>query len=300
MDFNNVNREIRIIYPGGLNHIIKAQYVQVTKDGRYVLNYLESRRGNYVPSFTEIINIDGKWSKSPFHYKYEEYDFLEYDRELSDKIISELPDNMKIRIKIADDRKENKSFEDLINNHGAKEITSNSKNDIYYILFPNKDDDKIDLGSFYPFGLPFPTFAYIGKKNHSNVMYSDDLNGNLDYNEIQLSKYGLSLDNRTKITDYLKSRNGIININELPTFEINNSWTNDKGKVHFVNCSNLDMFGALYKTKNIFVECDGFEDIKIEELLSKAFDNELAMFYETDNGIKKNNGVKHNRNVNKL
>lgn len=295
MDFNNVNREIRIIYPGGLDHIIKAQYVQVTKDGRYVLNYLESRRGNYVPSFTEIINIDGKWSKSPFHYKYEEYDFLEYDRELSDKIISELPDKMKIRIKIADDRKDNKSFEDLINNHGAKEITSNSKNDIYYILFPNKDDDKIDLGSFYPFGLPFPTFAYIGKRNHSDVMYNDDINSNLDYSEVQLSKYGLSLENRNKITEYLKSLKDIISIKEIPPFEIKNEWTNENGKVHFVNCSNLDMFGTLYKTKNIFLDCEGQENSKIDELLSKAFDNEIPMFYEVENGLKKSNGVKHGR-----
>lgn len=300
MDFNRVDRDIKIDYPGGMTHNIKAQYVQITKDGRYLLNYLELRKGVYVPSFTEIINIRGEWAKSPFHFKYEEYDFEEYNRELSDKIISELPQNMKIRIKLDDDRKESRLSEVININHGAKEIVVNSKNDIYYILFPNYEDDKINLESFYPFGLPFPAFTYIGKKNHNDVSYNDDLNSNLDYEEIQLSKYGLSLENRNKITEYLRNQNGIINIKELPSFEINNTWTNEKGRVHFVNCSNLDMFGALYKTRNIYVDCDGNEQQKTEELLSKAFDNEVAMFYETENGLKKNNGVRHNKNVNKL
>lgn len=291
MAIEELNREIAIAYPNGVGHPIKAQYVQVTKNGKYVLNYLEKRRDNYVPSFTEIFIVNGEWSKSPFHSNYDEYEFLDYDKELSEKIINELPLTMKIRIKLADDRKEPVKVETKnigINDHGAKEIINNSKNDIFYILFPNEGEDKIDLNSFYPFGLPFPTFAYAGNDKHSDALTDENIG-----KEVHFTKYGLSLDDRNKVTSFLKALNGTININDIPVLDVINNWTNEKEKIHFVNCSDLDMFGELYKTKNLFIGYEGQENIKTEELLSKSFSNELPLFYETETGEKKNNGFKN-------
>ena len=200
---NGIYKNMNIMFPNGRVHPIKVQYVQVTTDGKYILNYLDFSCGNYVPSFTEIIKVNDVWYKNPFHYDYDDYKFVDFDNELSEKIISELPKNIKFKIKINDDRKnvdtpivDTQGIEE-VNDSGAIEIVDKEKKDAYFVLFANGGDDVIDSKS-YPFDFPFPAFSIEGHDN----------------NEIELSRCGISNSARKEVSDNL-SKNDTINISSL-------------------------------------------------------------------------------------
>ena len=292
---NNINRRINLMLPYKDPHIVYVQYVEVTKDGKYVLSYLEKNNGNVTPNFTEIINIDGQWYKSPFHLEYDKYDFEEFDSELSKKIINELPDNMKMRIVINDDRKKVNYDEESdkkleINSLGAIEIVNKVEQDLYYVLIPNSTEDIISKED-YPYSFPFPAFSIEGKTNHINADYEDDTNKDVDFNELEFSRYGLSNNTRKKISEFLQKQDDVTRIGNLPVLELEDE--EDKLKIHFINCPEITTFNDIYKAKSLFIDCDMEDDISISELFKRALNDSIPYYFESDFGTKKDNKVKH-------
>jgi hypothetical protein len=291
----DINRRINIIMPYHDPIIAYAQYVQKTKDGKYVLSYLQKHKDDIIPNFTEIINIDGQWYKSPFHLDYEKYDFEEFNSELSKEIIDALPDNMKLRI-IFNDRKIIKSEEENINkveinSLGATEITDKVEQDVYYTLIANSSEDIIKNDDYFPYDFPFPAFAIEGKDNHINADYEGNTNKDVEFNELEFSRYGLSVGFRKEIVDFIKGNNVVIRINDLPILELEDD--DEKVRVHFVNCPEITTFNSIYKAKSLFVDCELTEDISITELLKRAFNDEIPYYCESELGTKKDNGVRH-------
>ena len=278
---SGIYKSIYIMYPNGKAHPIKAQYVQVTTDGKYILNYLDFSCGNYVPSFTEIIKINDVWYKSPFHYDYDDYVFMDFDNELSEKIINELPENIKLRIKINDDRKitdtpilECQRIEE-VNKSGAMEIVEKEKNDTYFVLFANAGNDMISSNS-YPFDFPFPVFTIEGHNK-------DD-----EHSELEFSRCGLSNITRKEVKDIL-SKKVDVTISNIDPIEAET--TKERYVIHFVSCSDIKMFNDIYKAKNINVDYELNDNITVEELLNKAFACEVPMTLESEYGTIKDNGV---------
>lgn len=270
-------KSINIMYPNGKAHPIKVQYVQVTNDGKYVLSYLDFSCGNYVPSFTEIFKENDVWYKNPFHYNYDDYTFEDFNSELSDKIIEELPNIIRLRVRINDDRKkvdipvvENQSIEE-VNNFGAKEIVDKEKIEAYFVLFANGGNDTIDNKS-YPLDFPFPAFSIEGHNN----------------NEIELSRCGISNNARKEVCDNL-SKNVSITISSLDPQEIDTP--QEKYVIHFVSCPNFEIFNEIYKAKTLNVDYDLNGNLTVEELLNKALSCEIPMTYESEYGTVKDNGV---------
>lgn len=283
-------KNMSIAFPDGSIHPIIAQYIQVTKNGKYILNYLERKYNMLVPSFTEIIKVNNEWGKNPFHDDYDEYEFEEFDSELSNQIMSELPNSMRFKIKINDDRKvvtkiDNNTNNIEINSHGATEISDNIENNIYCILINN------DGNIVYDF--PFPSFCIEGKNNHVSVNYENDVNNGVEFNEIEFSRCGLSVSTRKKITEYLKKQLSFSKILDIQTVDIKNDYIDECYRIHFVECPDLATLSTLYKAKQLNVDCDEQDNLRIEELLTKAFNNELPLYVETEFGSKINNGVKH-------
>lgn len=293
---NNINKRINIIMPYTDPVIAYVQYVQTTKDGKYILNYLEKKNGNYTPNFTEIMNVDGKWYKKPFHLDYEEYDFEDFNKEISNRIIEELPENMKIKIIINDDRKKISTVEESnnkieINSLGATEIVDKIDQDLYYVLIPNTSGDIIDNKDYYPFDFPFPAFSIDGKTSHSYAFYSNNTNKDLDYNELEFSRYGISINVRKKINEYIQNLSSPTPINDLPVLEFEED--NARLKIHFVNCSEIIALTNTYKAKSIYIDCDIEGDISVTELFKRALSDEIPYYYESEMGTKKDNGVRH-------
>lgn len=293
---NSINKSMNIIYPDG-KHAIKAQYVQLTKDGKYILNYLESKRGIEEPSFTEIDKIGDEWVKNPFHSNYEEYEFEDFDAELSSRIVQELPENLKIRIRINDDRKdlthlkENSNIE--VSTNGAKEIVDKSVKDIYLIVMANEGDDSINPENGFIYDFPFPSFEIEGKAKHNDESYSDDVNEGLSFEELVFSRCGLAFDSRNKINNCLSSFSGITKIADIPNLDVNGELANETYRVHFIQCPDINVFNEIYKAGSINIDCEMNGDLTINQLITKALRNEIPMYYETEMGSKYNNRVKH-------
>ena len=299
----NKNREINIIYPNGNSHHIITQYVQKTNDGKYVLNYLDLIRDDYIPSFTEIIKIDGEWAKNPFHDNYEEYDFEDFDNDLSKEIIKELPDNLKIRIRIMDDRKKinektlttNSKLD--INVIGTKEITNKITKEVHCVLVANDGNDKINKNYNYLIDFPFPVFSLDGKIKHNEYIIENDPNSGLEFEEFELSRIGLSNNIRKNITNLLNKAGDIIDISYLPTLESYDDITKEKYIISFVPCPNYDIFSEIYKSKCVRIDSEMIDSNSIEELFKEALNNQIPYSYETNSGLIKNNGIKHNVKV---
>ena len=293
---NSINRRINLMMPYGTSRTIEAQYVQLTKDGKYILNYLEKKGNDVTPNFTEIINVNGEWAKFPYHLAYDEYEFEDFDSNLSERIINELPDNMRVKIIINDDKKVVNNLEDNknkveISSIGTTEIASKVEQDLYCLLLPNSHNESISKNDYYPYDFMFPIFSLEGKGNHLDVDYEDDVNKGVEFSEIEFSRFGLSVDSRRNITNFLKSQNDVVRIDDIPTLEFEDE--EELLRIHFINCPELSIFNNMYKTKSIYIDCDS-DDITIKELFSKAFNNEIPYFFETESGTKSNNGVKHN------
>ena len=84
-------RRITIIYPDGVPHNVIATRVDVTLDGNILLTYFD----NGVECFTEIVNVNGTWCKSPgITYFPSVNELRPYDPMYSNNIIYSLPNVM--------------------------------------------------------------------------------------------------------------------------------------------------------------------------------------------------------------
>lgn len=181
-----------------------------------------------------------------------------------------------------------------INSIGTKEIISKDYKELYMVLFPNYDANYINTKG-YLFDITFPVFTLAGKNKHSEVGFDDNINDDQDFDELEFSRYGLSVSNRTKIMNSIKENNTIVSIDELDSYSFEDNLLNEICRVHFVACPSLERFNELFKSRGFYVDCTGYEDLNVNELLFKSFNNEIPFFCESIGGVKISNGVKHSK-----
>lgn len=297
-------KKLDIIYPDQKIHNIIVEYVEKTKNGKYILNYLEYSGEELTRCFTELNYIEGEWYKNPFHMDYEEYDFEPFDKELSDSIIEQLPQKMNFRILISPDNKEKK---DVIENKpvieekvslGAPIVKSRKYKNLFMVLPTNDGATFIDKKNFN-FEFPFPVFSYLGETYHDiNINNSrDDINYDASYNEEMYLRDELSVSTRKVIAEYLKNdTSDVFDTKKLPILEIERE--DENINICFITCPSIDLYNSVYKADKLFVDLDVEKDNAYDSNLERALHQEIPLSIELLNGEIKNNGIKHNKPLN--
>lgn len=295
------NRELKFVYPDHVAHSIIAQYVQVTNDDKYVLSYIENDDDVKEPCFTELLYYNGEWSKYPFHKNYNEYVFKEFDQELSDSIIENLPEFMFFKMIVDGSSKGDiyvpKKDDEQLEDTGA--IVVKSKNNNYFmILLANQGDSivnkNLESGEKYDFNFSYPLYSLKGVSSHRLRKLSNnvDVNYDLDYNELEYIHEGIPESVRKAISDYLEKDSALFfDIRTLPILEITKG--NETFNVGFISCSNKDILDEVNKSEKIYVDYD----MKILSLydnnLERAIHGEVPMTCVHSDGTVKTNNVKH-------
>ena len=92
-----MKKYIKISYPDGSLHSTIVTQADVTRGGTIVISYYDISDSMHA-SFTELIQKDGQYYKNPEHQDWSYYvsRFKPFDRELSDSIVSSLPEKLGI------------------------------------------------------------------------------------------------------------------------------------------------------------------------------------------------------------
>ena len=268
---NNIDpegcRDLYIVYPDHVPHKITAQYVQVTNDDKYVLSYYEHGLEGEVPCFTELLFLNGEWSKSPFHKEYDDYEFVPYDEKLSKSIIEQLPEYLYFKIIVDGETKGDKYVitkkvedEEPLENTGATVIQS--KNNTYYmVLLTNGGENivsKYPSNAIYRIDFPFPAYSLKGVSSHRlrEMSNDDDINYGIDFNELEYVHQGLPVNVRRVIADYLENETpDNFDVTKLPVLEVN-SKDSENYRIHFISCPCVEMFNEMYKSDKVYVDYD--------------------------------------------
>lgn len=271
-------KQFNIVYPDRKVHPSIAMYVQETVDGKYILNYLELHKGQKVPSFTELLFVDGEWAKNPFHKDYEAYTFKPFDEELSNSIVEQLPNYMYFKVQIKPDAKDesivydNKKEEILtpIKNNSLSNV-KDSTNYLFMVLLANDGEcriDKLPNGGKYDFNFPFPVFSLpYPQKHEAYSTCATDVNGELTFDEHEYPCEELPIDVRREVADYLQNHTDThFDVRNLPVF-CYNAKDGRKYEICFVSCSSLELFNEVYRAEYL--------DVDIQMELSNRFDNDL-------------------------
>lgn len=296
-------KKLDIIYPDQKVHNAIAEYVEKTKDGKYILNYLEYSGEELIKCFTELNYIEGEWYKSPFHLGYEEYEFEPFDKELSDSIIKQLPQKMNFRILISPDNKEkNEIVEKPIVEEkvtlGAPIVKSREDKNLFMILPTNTGASLIDKEGFN-FEFPFPVFSYLGETYHDENKNNsrDDINYDASYSEEMYLREELPVSTRKIIADYLKNdTSDVFDTKDLPILEVETSTGNID--ICFVTCPNIELYNNVYKADKLFVDMDVENDSVYDNKLESSLHQEIPLSIELLNGEIRNNGIRHNKPLN--
>lgn len=309
-------RRIDIIYPNHRAHHIIPQYVQTTKDGKYILNYLETFRGNVVPLFTELIFVEGEWAKNPYHKEYVEYDFEPFNQELSDSILEQLPEQMYFKIIISADKKaydlkEDKQTEErepvvevnVVETHNNSESLDENENLYYMVLLANYEESKIKKDTNagkYNFEIPFPVFLlpYVVTHEANSTNPSDDINSYLTFNQNEYTRGEIPVSVRRAISRYLSNKTpNEFDINGFPLF----NFIAENGKKYticFVSCSDIVTYDTIYKSESLCTDIDAERPLTYDNDLESALHGEIPLSITLKNGEIKYNNVPHSVNSN--
>jgi hypothetical protein len=299
-------RKLDIVYPDRKNHNIIAEYVQKTKDGKYVLSYLEFYKEELLESFTELNYIDGEWSKNPFHLDYDEYEFEPFDKELSDSVIAQLPKRLFFKIQIKSDSKDKvevpkeEVVEEKVVSTGAQVIKSHDEKNLYMVLPVNEGESVIDKSNFN-FDFPFPVFSLLGNTTH-DINYNnsrDDINYEHRYEEEMYLRDELSVTTRRVVKEYLENDTETkFDLRELPILEVDG---NDGQKnICFISCPNIDLYNDIYKADKLFVDSDMPTSYTYDSKIESSMHGEVPLAIVLINGDTKDNGVKHSTTIKEL
>jgi hypothetical protein len=295
-------RKLNIVYPNHKNHNIIAEYVQTTKDGKYVLSYLEYYRDELLENYTELNFIDGEWAKHPFRLEYDEYEFEPFNKELSDSIIEQLPDRLFFRIRIKGDDKEiadlpEKVAEEQMASTGAQVIKAHEEKNLYMVLPVNEGESVIDKSNFN-FDFPFPVFSLLGNTTHDvNLNNSrDDINYESKYEEEMYLRDEISVTTRKVVKEFLeKDTDDKFDVKELPILEV--AGRNEQKNICFISCPSIDLYNDLYKGDKLFVDIDMPVSYTYDNKFESSLHGEVPLAIVLLNGEIKNNGVKHSNSI---
>lgn len=306
------NRNMYIVYPNHVHHRIKAEYARETVDEKYILKYIDYDRDG--ASFvTELLYLDGEWSKCPFDINNDsEFEYKEFDQELSDSIIEQLPKYMYFRMLVNGKKKgdifipQKLEFDsDLqLMGTGAKIIQSNN-NTYYMILYTNGGENivskKSSLGT-YDLDFKFPTYSLKGVSSHRlrEMRQEDDVNYNIDYKELEYFNDDLPDDVRKIVSGFLKNdTKDNFDVTKLPMINV----VSQEGKeynIWFVSCSDDVLFDQSYKADKIYVDYDMKISSFYDKDLERALHCEIPVTFVHSNGLLKTNGVSHSVNYRKV
>ena len=298
------NKEISIVYPNHVPSRATPKFVDVTVDDKYILSYVEHTDDGDVVGFTELIFIDGEWSKCPFHKeKYEDYEYREFDKALSDSIIEQLPNFLYFRILVNGMKGDiytpriksvdNEPLEDT----GAV-VVREKNNNYYMVLLANGGENivsKYPGNDNYIIDFPFPVYSLKGVSSHRlrETTQEKDINYDDDFRELEYEHGELPSDVRKTIVDYLKNETaGSFDVTKLPILEIN---TPDEVKytVCFVSCPSIDLFNDMYNADKVYVDYDMRVTSFYDNDLERALHSEIPATFVSEDGTVKTNDVVH-------
>lgn len=304
-------KRINIIFPGLIKQKIIVNSVNCTKDGKFILNYYIDQDGYLEEDYSEIINVDGKWCKYPFKKRFESYDFLEFDKIISDKVIEELPDEMRIKVYIPKNKKRSPRVipelmrDMLLDSTGTRVIKEGkSIKKVYMVLLANDGNHSIikkQQKNEYVFDFPFPVFSLPYSLKHKAYDNSSDVDENYDieYNQKEYPRDEISSKVKEAVSKYFNEiDSNIIDIKELPVLEVLDN--NELINICFVSCPSVKLYGEIYKCDCLTIDSDIPFNSDYDNLLDSALHNERPLIIGSNDGIV-TNGVKHNiaKNENK-
>lgn len=309
IDVNKL-RKINFVYPGFIKHPVVASDVRMTKDGRFVLTYYEIKKNVLFLDYTEIVNSNGEWGRYPFKKSYDSYEFLEYDKDFSNHIVEELPQDLKFKVFVRKGSKEGnahvinneRAYNDVLDQTGSEVVNDDDNVRYLYMVLLATEGDKYlvkqedDL--YYKFDFPFPIFSlpyeiyHEPNKNDSNL----DENYNVGYTQEEHEREDLPVSMRRLIKQFLEEQEGNkIDITGLPILEIPNDETGERIRICFVSCPNLALFSDVYKADSLSVDKD-VEKNSFDNTLESALHYERPLIIGFKNKEMKTNGVRHNLN----
>ncbi len=300
-------RKIAIVYPDHVIHPIIAEYVQMTEDGKYILNYVDLYKSRCTPSYTELSFINGEWAKCPFHKSYDEYKFKIFDQTLSDDIIKQLPENLFFRILIKDSNKEYElrekrdTQEDINKTLGAK-VVGNSpleQTHFLYMVLPVNDKEssirKNADGVEYNFEMPFPIFTLPYEVSHNayeSTSY-DDINCDLIFDQYEYSRGEVPESVRKAVQEFLKNRPGeTFDIRSLPIFE-HTEPNGVKYVICFVSCADIKKYDDLFNAESVATDKDMPYPFLYDADLEAAIHDEIPCAITRTDGKVVYNDVRH-------
>ncbi len=301
-------KEMYIVYPNHNPRLITPKFVDVTVDDKYVLSYVDNVGEDEVVTFTELLFLDGEWYKYPFHKEnYENYEFKEFDKQLSDSIIEQLPKYLYFRMLIGDSKKgdiyvpkegkeENEVNEPLVDT-GAT-IVREKNNNYCMVLLANGGENivsKYPSNDTYIIDFPFPVYSLKSVSSH-RFRENDqtiDPNYNVDFRELEYEHRELPKNVRNSIADYLKKETaGSFDVTKLPMLEINTP-DEEKYLVNFISCPNVEFFNEMYNADKVYVDYDMKVTSFYTDDLERALHSEIPATFVHADGIVKTNDVVH-------
>lgn len=295
-------RNVQIIYPDRNIHNVIPLFVQETVDGRFVLNYLEFAGKMLVRQYTEINYIEDEWSKKPISLDYSKFVFKDFNREISDSIIKQLPEQMIFRIYIRPDQIAIKKADGgsvvEATNVGAKVVKAQDEKDVFMVLPSNSGEDGIEKQSF-DFEFAFPAFGYLGNTDH-DINENDsrfDINYDCKYSEQMFLREELPMSVRRTVASFLKEGDSdTISIKELPILSVHED---DKlTNICFISCSDIPLYSDIYRADKVFIDNDMEPTGTYDNIFESALHGEIPMTIGLLNGGVLINGVRHNKEKN--
>lgn len=308
IDFSK-GRKVGLVYPSRTVHPALALNVQTTKDGRYVLNYIDFYGDVVSKLYTELNFIDGEWANKPFHRNYDDYEFNPFDQKLSDDILSQLPKQLFFRIKLDNDKKsydigyekkeEEKVLEEKVTEEGlVNDNASNKETLLYMVLIANDGESSINKnidGGEYNFDMPFPVFSLPYEIEH-NAHTTDpmgDVNSDLSFKQNEYLKAEIPMSVRRDVSDFLANdTEAKFDIKYLPIYEYIDQ-NNHKYVICFVSCNDIHTYSEIYKAESLCTDIDMYKSLVYDNDLESALHNEIPLSISLTNGDVKYNNVRH-------
>jgi hypothetical protein len=305
-DFKTANlKKIDFVYPGGIKRSVIVQDILMTKDGRYVLEYLEYKNGKLVPDYTEIIESDNIWWRYPFKKRLSSYDFVDFELDDSNRLIDKIPNEVRFKVFVKKETKEGKT--NYVNNEFVNDTlldmtgSSVSRKDnkyVFMVLLATDQNNKMvkkEGNLYYKFDFPFPTFSFPLEVDHEAFKNSSLVDENYDssFKQDEYTKENISMSIRRAVSEFLNDQDGeVIDITKLPVLEVQND-DGDKIKISFVSCPNLNLFNEIFKAESLLVDKEGSYETSFENQLESAlhYERPLTIVYRDLNIA--TNGVQH-------
>ena len=295
-------KKIDFVYPGIIRRPVIVQDVLLTKDGRYVLEYLETKNGRLVSDYTEIIENDNIWWRYPFKKSLNDYDFVDFERDFSSDLIDKLPSEIRFKVFVKNETKtgkvnyvQNEFANDTILDLTGSKVSEHDNKYVFMVLLANDNNRSILKDSGYNFDFPFPAFSVPYEVVHEAFKNSskEDENFHLTYKQDEYSREDLPMSVRRTVEDYLRKQEGnVIDVSSLPVLDVL-SEDGNKIQICFVSCPDINLFSNVFKADSLQVDKESFCESSYENQLDSALHYEKPLIISHRDMSLSTNGVKH-------